>query len=183
MYPLPDLHTERTVVRLLRPGDVALLRAYRVDNREHLGPWEPVRDAEYYTDEASLRMIAGALAMAQEDRAYAFGVFDPAQTRMLASFTFSNVARGIFQACHLGYGVAADCQGRGLMHEALQAGLGLAFGELELHRVMANYMPRNARSAALLERLGFQREGLARRYLKIGGVWEDHILTARIAED
>ena len=90
------------------------------------------------------------------------------------------MVRGVFQACHLGYAVAQRWQGRGLMREALESGLEWAFGPLGLHRVMANYMPRNERSGKLLERLGFEREGYAKRYLCIAGVWEDHVLTARI---
>jgi ribosomal-protein-alanine N-acetyltransferase len=102
---------------------------------------------------------------------------------MLGSFTFSNVVRGPFQACLLGYGLAADQQGKGLMREALVPALEWAFGPLGLHRVMANYLPRNERSGRLLAALGFEREGLARRYLQIAGTWEDHVLTAKIAPD
>lgn len=182
MYPLPDLHTERTLIRLLQPDDVPRLLRYRIENREHFAPWEPLRDDAYFSAEACLRMIAGALGMARDDRAYAFAVLDPDQTRLLASFTFANVVRGAFQACHLGYGVARAEQGRGLMFEALDAALGLAFGELGLHRVMANYMPHNRRSATLLARLGFEREGCARDYLLIDGRWQDHVLTARVAD-
>lgn len=69
------------------------------------------------------------------------------------------------------------------MHEALEAGLAWAFGELDLHRVMANHLPRNQRSARLLQRLGFEREGYARDYLRIAGQWEDHVLTAKIRPD
>lgn len=181
MYPIEPIRTARTLIRLLRPDDVPLLRRYRLDNREHLEPWEPRRDASYYEDEACLRMIVGAMEMALADRAYAFAVLDPDATRMLAGFTLANVVRGAFMACHLGYGIDRAHQGRGLMREALEAGLGFAFGELGLHRVMANYMPRNRRSAALLERLGFEREGYARDYLRIAGRWEDHVLTARTA--
>jgi ribosomal-protein-alanine N-acetyltransferase len=44
---------------------------------------------------------------------------------------------------------------------------------------MANHVPRNERSARLLARLGFEREGYAKRYLQIAGTWEDHVLTAK----
>ena len=64
------------------------------------------------------------------------------------------------------------------MHEALSLLIEFAFSDLCLHRIMANYMPRNKRSAALLERLGFMREGLAKNYLLINGIWEDHVLTS-----
>lgn len=52
-----------------------------------------------------------------------------------------------------------------------------AFGTLRLHRIMANYLPHNTRSGAVLSRLGFKREGYAEAYLFINGKWQDHILT------
>ncbi len=66
------------------------------------------------------------------------------------------------------------------MREAFEAGLAWAFGELGLHRVMANYLPRNERNARLLDRLGFEREGYAGHYLQIARQWKDHVLTAKI---
>lgn len=180
MYPRPELRTARTYIGLPEPADAEALLRYRLDNRAHLAPWEPVRDAVFYTLEACRRSIADGTEAARVDRAYPLLVFDPERLQVLASFTFFNVARGIFQACHLGYGVAQSQQGQGLMFEALQAGLDHAFGPLELHRVMANYMPHNQRSERLLQRLGFEREGYARDYLRINGAWQDHVLTARI---
>ncbi len=53
-----------------------------------------------------------------------------------------------------------------------------AFEDLRLHRIMANYVPHNQRSAHLLRRLGFVQEGYAKEYLKIAGRWQDHVLTA-----
>lgn len=52
------------------------------------------------------------------------------------------------------------------------------FEDQPLHRLMAAHMPANTRSATLLSRLGFEREGYARDYLQIAGRWEDHVLTA-----
>lgn len=66
------------------------------------------------------------------------------------------------------------------MFEALNLTNVYVFGELGLHRIQAAYLPHNERSGALLDRLGFEKEGFARRYLKINGVWEDHILTSLI---
>lgn len=180
MYPLPGLHTERACIRLPKEADAPLLWRYRVDNREHFAPWEPRRDEAYFTEAACGRAIADGLRAARGDRAYPLLVFAPDERAILASVTLSNVSRGIFQACHMGYGVAAAWQGKGLMHEALYAVLDLAFGPLELHRVMANYLPHNRRSARLLVRLGFEREGYARSYLCIDGRWQDHVLTALV---
>lgn len=180
MDAAPRLSTEHTRIRLADAADAPELLRYRVANRVHLAPWEPLREEAFYTLEHCLRSIDEGCEHARLDRGYPLLVFDRDETEILATFTFANVVRGAFQACLLGYGVAARAQGQGIMHEALQAGLEWAFGELGLHRVMANHLPRNQRSARLLARLGFEREGYARRYLQIAGVWEDHVLTARI---
>ena len=50
-----------------------------------------------------------------------------------------------------------------------------AFEELKLHRIEANVMPRNAASLRILEKNDFVNEGLSKYYLRINGIWEDHI--------
>ncbi len=180
MPTLPDLTTARTRIRLPRADDAQRLLDYRLVNRDHLAPWEPVREESWYTARGCTRDIAGQIKAAREDRAYPLLVLDHGETGVLASITFSNVTRGVFQACHLGYGIAAAWQGQGLMFEALEASLDWAFRDLGLHRVMANYMPHNRRSERLLLRLGFEREGYARSYLRIGGEWRDHVLMSRL---
>ncbi|RUL72882.1 GNAT family N-acetyltransferase [Dyella choica] len=178
MTILPLLETPRTRIRVAEITDAGKLLRYRVENRAHLAPWEPLRETEYYTVEHCIRTIGENRQHAMQDRGYPLIVFDRQSQAILATFTFANIVRGAFQACHLGYGVAEHMQGQGLMGEVLPVGIAWAFGELRLHRVMANYLPRNERSAKLLASLGFEREGYAKRYLKIAGVWEDHVLTA-----
>lgn len=179
----PFLRTPRTLIRLPEESDAPKLLHYRVENRAHLAPWEPLREPVYYTLDHCTTSIADGRENARLDRGYPMLAFDRDEKMMLATVTFANIVRGAFQACHLGYGVTASMQGRGLMHEVLRAGIDWAFDELGLHRVMANYLPRNERSARLLTLLGFEREGYAKRYLNIAGVWEDHILTALVRSD
>ena len=83
--------------------------------------------------------------------------------------------RGAFQSCHLGYQLDERAINQGFMTEALRRAIAFVFDELQLHRIEANVMPRNLRSSRVLAKLGFVEEGLARQYLKINGVWEDHI--------
>jgi len=99
---------------------------------------------------------------------------------MIGACNFSGIIRGAFQACYLGYHIDEAHQGKGLMQEALEAAIAYMFDTQNLHRIMANYIPGNERSARLLERLGFEREGYAKAYLNIAGRWQDHVLTARV---
>ena len=88
--------------------------------------------------------------------------------------------RGTFQSCQLGYAIAKRYEGQGLMEEALRRTNDFIFSDIGLHRIMAAYLPHNKRSGSLLSKLGFKEEGFAEKYLKINGVWEDHVLTSKI---
>jgi len=173
------LTTRRLVLELLAPVHAAMLADFFVRNDEHLRRWDPprprgivepayweaeaARAVEDYRDGAVVRWVA----FAHDDA-----------TRVVARANYTQIVRGPFQSCMLGYAIDHAFQGRGLMYEALQATLAHAFEVLRLHRVQANYQPENHRSARLLQRLGFRVEGLASNYLYINGAWRDHVLSA-----
>lgn len=104
----------------------------------------------------------------------------PGTGEIVGDCNFTNIVRGPFQACHLGFSLAKRFEGQGLMREALTSAITYIFDEVGLHRIMANFRPENIRSERLLKRLGFEREGMARSYLRINGVWADHVLTSLI---
>lgn len=174
------IETERTVIRLVEPGDAGVLRDFYLRNADHLAPWEPLRAPGYHEADAWALRAAEFAGHAERDRAFHYVARLKGQEEILACVNFSNVARGAFQACSLGYALDGQAQGRGLMHEVLEVLIRRAFEIHDLHRVMANYLPENERSAKVLARLGFEIEGHARDYLKIAGRWRDHVLTARI---
>ncbi|EFU39661.1 Ribosomal-protein-alanine N-acetyltransferase [Paenibacillus vortex V453] len=95
--------------------------------------------------------------------------------KIIGSVAVSNIVRGVFQSGHVGYKLAQSHTGNGYMTEALSAVVSHCFDTLEMHRLEANIMPRNAASLNVVRRLGFYEEGLAIKYLKINGVWEDHL--------
>lgn len=95
----------------------------------------------------------------------------------------SEIVRGDFQSAYCGYWVGAPHARQGLMTEGLGIVLDHAFGRLGLHRVEANIQPGNEPSIALVRRLGFRREGLSLRYLRINGRWCDHERWAITAEE
>lgn len=177
-YPL--IETERLVLTLPAPLDAARMLAYVEENREHLRRWSPPPPDGFYTESFWRERLARAREEFEQGQSMRLVLFDrmDAAGRVVGVCNFSNIMRGPFQACFLGYHLDHRAEGRGLMSEALTAAIAYAFEHLRLHRVMANYIPRNERSAKVLRRLGFTIEGYARDYLLINGVWEDHILTA-----
>jgi ribosomal-protein-alanine N-acetyltransferase len=177
---LPTIRTERAVLRVLTQADRDLLHAYRIENRDHLAPWEPARDPAYYRAHSASERVQQMLAETLAGSALHFAALDIGSGRMIASCAFTNIVRGAFQACHLGYSVAHSREGTGLMAEVARAGIAHMFDNAGLHRIMANHMPANTRSAALLRRLGFEREGFARSYLRINGRWEDMVLNSLV---
>jgi ribosomal-protein-alanine N-acetyltransferase len=177
-YPL--IETDRLLLTMPRVEDAARMLAYVEENRAHLEPWSPPAPEGYYTQKFWREHFAQARQDFVEGRSMRLVLFERANVtgRVVGVCNFSNIMRGPFQACFLGYHLDGRDVGRGLMSEALTAAIAYAFERLRLHRVMANYIPRNERSGRVLRRLGFTVEGYARDYLLINGAWEDHILTA-----
>jgi ribosomal-protein-alanine N-acetyltransferase len=181
MKDLPSLQTARCHLTLLQPDNAHLFLAYRERNMAHVAPWEPARNLNDGTlEEACHRAAAKSTQAFADGVAVNFIATDRDTGAMLAGCNFTNIVRGIFQASNLGYSVDHAWQGKGLMYEVAQAGIAYMFGTQGLHRIMANHMPANVRSEKLLRRLGFEREGYARAYLKIGGQWQDHVLNALV---
>ena len=102
---------------------------------------------------------------------------------LVGVLNLSEIVRGAFKSAYLGYYAFAPLAGHGYMTEALALLLDAAYRDVGLHRVEVNIQPSNLRSLALIERVGFQREGYSRRYVKIGGRWRDHVRFAMVAED
>lgn len=179
---MPTLHlpSPRLDLVVLKPAQAELESAFYLSNQQHLEPWSPLRDADYYSpDNVRQRLEQQALAYGL-GHAVHFAILAEDSGQMIGACNFTGIIRGAFQACFLGYSLAESRQGQGLMQEALETAIEYLFTQLNLHRIMANYIPDNQRSAALLERLGFEREGYARAYLNIAGRWQDHVLTALI---
>ena len=177
---LPVLTTERLRLRLPRPSDAAALARYTTENREFLAPTSPPRKLEYYTREYWKRVADGIVREYLDDRGLRLLLCANERPKEICGMIhFGQIIRGPFHACYVGYEIAEKAQGRGLMTEALGAAIEFAFADRNLHRIMANYLPENTRSARVLEKLGFHREGIAPKYLFIAGAWRDHVLTAK----
>ncbi len=176
----PEFATPRLRMLMLPPEQAGRQRRYFLDNKPHLAPWEPQRPPGFYTEEFWQWRLEQNLEEYHADRSMRLELIELANPDgpLVGQVSFTNFVRGSMQGCTLGYSVAASHQGRGLMFEALTAAIAHVFGSMAFHRVEANYIPENVRSARVLERLGFEQEGHARNYLFINGAWRDHVRTA-----
>jgi ribosomal-protein-alanine N-acetyltransferase len=174
------LVTDRLIVRTATFADAPAMCAFLTRNEEFFAPTAAPAPPGWALPAHWERAFAREAQELAEGRAARFKLFlRDAPGDIVGTAALSEVIRGPFQACPLGYKLDQTLQGRGYMREALEAVLGFAFDTWGLHRVMANHLPTNERSAALLRRLGFVVEGYARDYLFIDGAWRDHVLTAR----
>lgn len=178
---LPRLTTDRLVLRHAEPALAVPLAQYVARNRAHLAPWSPPSATDLETAAGWVPLLVEAVAQCADQRALRWVLaLHAAPEQVIGRISFTNVQRGPLQSCFLGYQIDHAHEGRGLMHEALSAAVPHAFEALALHRIEANYRPENTRSGALLARLGFERIGLAPRYLFIDGDWRDHVQTQRL---
>jgi [ribosomal protein S5]-alanine N-acetyltransferase len=180
---LPVLKTSRLTLMVAGPDDAERCARFNTENAEFLAPWEPAVISTSSDVEGLRAYRHRAVNEARAGHSFSFAVFPAsaqADSPILGWFNLTNIIHGVFEACNLGYKLDRLMQGQGYMTEAATAGIDFAFEVLKLHRIMAAYMPHNQRSAALLRRLGFTTEGIAREYLYIAGDWRDHVLTSLV---
>jgi ribosomal-protein-alanine N-acetyltransferase len=173
-----ELLTARLRVQAFQPRHAQAVADFLKRNEAHFRPWDPPRRADDATVAGLTEAAVRAERAWQEDRDVRW-VMLPADEpdRVIGRIGLTGITRMAFQSCRLGYQLDAQCQGRGLMAEALRSVIAHAFGPLRLHRIEASYRPENPRSGRVLTRLGFVQTGLAPQYLFIDGAWRDHVQT------
>ena len=171
-----------TALRIIRsdPGHAAIMAEYFAHNEAHLAPWSPKVPRHHHSVDCWRRRLKDREREFARGESVHFIGTDTELTHVIGSCSLSNIVRGVFQACHLGYSVAARYQGQGYMKRIVQHAIAYAFDDLRLHRIMANHMPSNTRSEGLLRSLNFQREGYAKSFICINGEWEDHVLNSLV---
>ncbi|NJM69090.1 MAG: GNAT family N-acetyltransferase [Scytonema sp. RU_4_4] len=178
---LPNITTECLLLRLAKKEDIPTILKFYTENRTYLTPFSPLLFDNFFTEKYWQNRVEKNYLEFLNDISLKLFIFSKTnQKNIIGYINFANFVRGVAQYCNVGYGLAEAEQGKGYMTEALQAAIHYVFQDLNMHRIMANYIPHNQRSGNLLRRLGFVVEGYARNYLLINGKWQDHILTSLI---
>lgn len=179
----PMLRTSRVTLRPPVLGDFAQWAKLRETSRSFLAPWEPIWPPDDLTKVAFRRRIRRYQREIRSGMGYPFLIFSPDGETLFGGLTLAHIQRGVTQSAVLGYWMGEPYAGKGLMTAAVTATIEFAFETLHLNRVEAACLPHNAASIRLLEKVGFTREGYARKYLCIEGRWQDHILYGLVRSD
>lgn len=180
--PLPSIEGDGVMLRTPQMDDFEEWAALRETSRDFLTPWEPTWPVDDLTRGAYRRRIKRYAEDLRSDQGYAFLIARNSDGALVGGLTLANIRRGVAQAGSLGYWTGLPFVRRGYMTAAVRAVIPFAFGSLRLHRLEAACIPSNSGSIKLLEKTGFAREGYAREYLCINGIWQDHLLYAHVSD-
>jgi [ribosomal protein S5]-alanine N-acetyltransferase len=180
--PQPSVTGEGVLLRMPQATDYADWTSLREASRDFLTPWEPTWPADDLSRSAFRRRIRRYAEDLRTDQGYAFLITRSSDGALVGGLTLANIRRGVAQAGSLGYWMGQPFARRGYMTAAVRAIIPFAFATLRLHRLEAACIPTNVGSIRLLEKTGFVREGYAREYLCINGIWQDHLLYGRLKD-
>lgn len=175
---LPTLDAARLLLRQPTADDLpAFLRVF--GSREDLRYWShgPLED-----EAAARRYLRSILDGVRDRSLFQWAVADRASGDMVGTCTLTSWDQDNRHA-EIGFILAREHWGRGLATEAVRTALRFGFGAMGLHRVEADVHPENAASLALLENVGFQREGYFRERWCTFGEWEDSVILGLLQAD
>jgi ribosomal-protein-alanine N-acetyltransferase len=168
-------------LRVLRDDDAAPIASAYTRNRAYLTPWEPTRSEAFFTTEWQEAEITRQLESFESGRSLPLVIAH--DDEIVGRMNLSGIVRGAFQSASLGYWVDAQYAGQGVGTAAVRTATEIGRDELELHRIEAGTLVHNLRSQRVLRNAGFDPIGLAPRYLRIAGEWQDHLMFQRILHD
>ena len=178
-----ELTGNRVFLRYPRWSDYKSWARLRRESRGFLEPWEPRWTIDELERSAWRERLRQHGRKRRRGTGLTFLIFERQSGVLAGGISIGNIRRGVAQSGHIGYWMGEKYSGSGLMSEALLLVIDHGFRTLGLHRIEAACIPGNKRSIHVLEKAGFSSEGLLRSYLRIDGVWRDHMLFSLIDED
>ena len=179
-----ELNTDRLTLKVLNKDAAKLALAFYQKNSDIFEKYEPLLGDDFYTLEHQQKLLEFEyknILNLSMIRYWIFEKDDPSQ--IIGTVSLRNIIRPIYASCTIGYKMDRDHMNMGYCSEAISAIIPHAIEELGMHRIEAIVMPDNAPSIHLLEKLGFEREGLLRDKIMLQGKRKDHFMYAYLADN
>lgn len=172
-----EYETERLLLKIVRPEQAQEVLDFYFKDRELFEKYEPDRVLNFYTPAIQKQILTYEYNGAIKGTMFRYYVYrKQAPKQMIGTISFHNIQKGIYSNCEIGYKFSSEFQHMGYATEALKEIVDLIFCDLQLHKILAYAMPENTASIRLLERAGFEKEGVCRDHLFLHNKWEDHVL-------
>lgn len=178
-----EIQGNKIFIRYFEEADAEALLDLHLRNKEFFQKYSPTFDEDYYTIDKQLKFISDTIKNREKDKQYCFGIFIKENGILVGDVNLFHIFRGPLQSCLIGYALDKQFNGKGYTTEAISLAVRYAFDEAKLHRVEAGVMPWNIGSMRALEKVGFNKEGIAQKSVKINGKWEDHQMFSMLSDN
>ncbi len=175
-----SIQGEKCYVRTFQEKDAQSLTGLVSRNKYFWSTYEPLQRPEYYTIDAQYKKIQESLYLMSSKREYTFGIYELGTNNLIGHISLYAIKRLPYSSAFVGYAMDEIYVGKGIVTEAVELVVQFAFEQIGLHRVEAYVSTENSASIRVLEKSGFQQEGLLRQLLYINGQWVDHYMYARL---
>jgi [ribosomal protein S5]-alanine N-acetyltransferase len=169
-------------IRFFKDTDAEELLNLNLRNKEFFQKYSPTHEDTFYKLDSQIKFINDMSKQIEKGNAYCFGIFTKDSNELIGDVNLFQMHRGALQNCLIGYSLDKQSNGNGYATEAVCLAVTFAFNDLNLHRIEAGVMPTNIGSMRVLEKVGFHKEGIAQKSVKINGQWEDHQIFAIISD-
>lgn len=170
-----SFRTERLDLRVMLPDDLEQIYEYymnNIDSFSHIIPYYNYK----FDKEFMLQLLNTELKDFLASKSVRFHIFWSGGEEILGDFSIFDIRRGLFQSANLGFKLRRECRGRGIMAEALRFAIDYAFSTIGLHRLEIQTATENHDAIRLAEKLGFERVGIVRGFIRVNTEWEDYFL-------
>ncbi|MCR4781176.1 MAG: GNAT family N-acetyltransferase [Lachnospiraceae bacterium] len=176
-----QFETKRLILRSSDANFAKDVLEFYKDNKESFEAVEPFDTPDFYTFSIQQRNLRAESRLISEGRMVRFWIFPKNEPhKIIGTFSLLNVRQASFKSATIGYKMDKCYRRFGYCKEAILFGLDFAKNTMGLHRIEALIQPSNKASIALIESVGFEREGLLRQNVKLLGEWKDHYLYSKI---
>lgn len=173
--------TKRLMLKILGQDSASSVLAFYEENKDIFECWEPVHDPNFYTLNYQTCNLAAEMKLFLQQKLFRYYLFAREQPKcILGTVSFSHLINSPEYSCRLGYRLSKAAQGQGYATEALSFLIPALIKDRNILRIEANIMPDNTSSLHLIEGLGFEYEGIARKSFEINGKREDHLRYALV---
>ena len=173
--------TKRLVLKVLDESCSRAVLDFYLEGDAYFGGMEPERMDGFYTEDYHRRVLEYEQHCFLTEKSARYYIFEKNRPdRIAGTVALRNIVKGSFMSATIGYKLLPEYTGRGIATEAVGRIADEAVRREGLHRIVAYVQPENIASVRVLEKCGFEFEGLARDYAMLNGRWHDHAVYSRI---